>query len=621
MQQFRTMLKFGSGLFRLCPGKVLSYLSLSFMTQVLIPLAIPVLLAKLTVLAAGSPQGVLGYGPGEPPISRGHDIVRVYTFWLSLTLILVPMKILFKLAQTSMDSQMESHVRKELFGKIVRQTPEFFHRYNPAQLTTILNQSTIEAQQVVRSVIIDPALQLASLCLATLLIVQALRGVHESSSWGIVTIMVLFGATSVFIVQKHGQKPVYESQKLFQEQRFAISGLVDSAIKSPEEIQSMDAEALFSGRYASALARLMKLKRRIVLTMEVVNSGIGLPGDIIQGVILGMVVYRTSSHHIAVSPGTLVLLITLTPKLMDPFRTFAAIGITASSGGPAVELVSNLLNAENRIMDSDGSKQVQALEPSLKVEHVAFRYRAGLNSVFDGLTFTTSPGKITSLVARMGQGKTTFFRLALRFYEPENGQILVGGFPTSELTLKSLRQHVVMMSQFPAFFHDTVRENFRMANPGATDDQILTLCNETGLLPILEQTVGSEPLERDFAAGARLSGGQKRLFALTRCLLRNPTILFLDEPTTNMSNDEKYELIPIMKRACVGRTVLVVDHDIPWLLQFSDYFLVLDGGQIVQEGPGDVLLRRPGLLRDLYSMACPIVENSAASPAPPRQHL
>jgi ATP-binding cassette subfamily B protein len=598
MRRFKLIRRFGSGLLKVCPGKVAAYLLFSFISQTAIPLAIPLLLAKLTTLAAGQNPG--GYQKG---------IIPTYVFWLALTIALIPARMLFRLAQTSMDSQMEKHLRKELFDKAIRQAPEFFHRYNPAQLTNILTQTTIEAQQAARSILVDPLLQLASLCLATLLIMRALGDIHDNSAWWIVILIVLFGALSVSAVQTKGEKPVYESQRAFQEQRFAISGLVDSAVKSPEEIQSMDAEVLFSERHNSGLDILMRLKRRIVLIMEIVNSAIGLPTDIIQAVVLGLVVYQIDTNKISVSAGTLVLLITLTPKLMEPFRAFAALGITASSAWPAIELVSKLLDEENRMRDLKGSKQIDVLDPILQAEGVAFRYSPGLNNIFDDLNFTVPTKKITSLVARMGQGKTTFFRLAMRFYEPEKGQIRVGGIPATDFTLKSLRQHVVMMSQFPAFFHDTVRENFRIAKANATDEEILSFCKTTGLLPILEESIGPEPLGRNFAAGARLSGGQKRLFALTRCLLRNPSILFLDEPTTNMSNDEKYQLIPVMRRACVGRTVIVVDHDIPWLLQFSDHFLILDGGGIVQQGPGDELLRKPGLLRDLYSLACPVAED------------
>jgi ABC-type transport system involved in cytochrome bd biosynthesis fused ATPase/permease subunit len=160
-----------------------------------------------------------------------------------------------------------------------------------------------------------------------------------------------------------------------------------------------------------------------------------------------------------------------------------------------------------------------------------------------------------------------------------------------------------MMSQFPAFFHDSVRDNFRVAEPQASDEQIQSISELTGLWPLLQRAVGSDTLNRPFASGAALSGGQKKLFALTRCLLRNPTFLLLDEPTTNMDNEEKYSLIPLMKAACAGKTVIVVDHDIPWLLKFCDYFITLDGGRVANEGTAEALLSGPNLLSELYALA------------------
>jgi ATP-binding cassette subfamily B protein len=602
MEKLRLIRRFGAALLKLCPGKVAAYLICSFVSQTAIPLAIPLAVAKLT-------NDALVTGQNSAPHTQG--IIPTYVYWLALTLLLVPTRMLFRLAQTNMDGQMETHLRRELFSKVIRQTPEFFHRYNPAQLTNILTQTTVEAQQAVRAILVDPFLQLASLGLATILIISSLKEIHDTRAWWIVVLMVLFGALSVSVVQLKGEKPVYQSQRDLQEQRFAISGLVDSAVKSPEEIQCMHAEPLLTERHSSALGVLMRLKKRFVLTMETVNSAIGLPTDVIQAGVLGLVVYQIYTNNVAILPGTLVKLVLLTSKLMEPFRSFAALGIVASSSWPAIEVVSKLLEEENRIKDRTDSRRIDVLDPVLRVEDVTFGYAPQLTQVFDHLTFTAPTEKITALVARMGQGKTTFFRLALRFYEPEKGQVLLGGFSATQFTLESLRQHVVMMSQFPAFFHDTVRDNFRIAKADAKDEEILSICKTTGLLPILQKAIGPDPLGMNFAAGAMLSGGQKRLFALTRCLLRNPTFLFLDEPTTNMSNDEKYQLIPMMKAACRGRTVIVVDHDIPWLLQFCDHFLVLEGGHIVQEGPGDQLLREPGLLKELYTLTFPVEEDFA----------
>jgi len=413
------------------------------------------------------------------------------------------------------------------------------------------------------------------------------------------------GLASAWAVRWKGDQPVDKVQREVQQQRFALAGLADSAVRSPEEIQAMGAEMLFSHRHEQALERFIRLKVRQILTMEVVNSAIGLPTQIILAALFGLIVYQSIGAKSGFPPGVFITIAGLTPQLMQPFRSFAMLGIMASASWPAIEVVSQLLEEENRIKDFPGATDVEQLDPTLEVRHVHFTYPSAGKKVFDDLSFSVLPARITGLVARMGQGKTTFFRLALRFYDPQEGDIVLGGHSTSFFTLRSLRRHAVLMSQFPAFFHDTVRDNFRVAKPDATDEEIRRLSEQTRLWPILESAVGSDPLNQPLAAGMGLSGGQKKLFALTRCLLRNPTFLFLDEPTTGMSNDEKYLLIPMMREACAGKTVVVVDHDIPWMIRFCDSFVVIDSGQVVEQGEAKQLLAQPGVLRELYTLAVP----------------
>jgi ATP-binding cassette, subfamily B, bacterial len=107
-------------------------------------------------------------------------------------------------------------------------------------------------------------------------------------------------------------------------------------------------------------------------------------------------------------------------------------------------------------------------------------------------------------------------------------------------------------------------------------------------------------LDRPFGSGQTLSGGQRKLLALSRCLLRSPTFLFLDEPTTGMDNLEKLSLVEGLRNACRGKTAIVVDHDILWLRRFCDYFVVLEGGKVAQRGTAEELLAAEGPFRTLY---------------------
>lgn len=619
ISRIRLILKFGMRLVRLSPIYVAAYVVLSLVSQTGIPLLLPVVLGQLTNSVQPPPPAPAGAvaanaaKAGESPASSDTTPATVnrassvtpYVSWLLLTLLFFPLSIWFRIAQTKMDGKMEKQVRQSLYEKVIRQAPEFFHRHNPGELGNVLTQTSIEAQQALRSLTVDPLLSLVSLSIAMTLIAQQLLHINANYLWPTIGVMIFFGVGSAWLIQRKSDKSVGKSQREAQEQRFALAGLVDSAVKSPEEIQAMDAEDFFSKRHDQALDRLMKLKVSQTYMMEVLNSAIGLPTQVILACLYGLIVYQAVGRTSGVAPGVFITIAGLTPQLMQPFKSFAVLGVVASSSWPAIERVTQMLEQEIRIKDLPGAKDISNVEPSLEARNLKFGYVPGRPKVFDNLNFRVPHAGITGFVARMGQGKTTFFRLALRFYDPESGEVLFGGSPTSAFTLRSLRQCAVIMSQFPAFFHDTVGENFRVARPDAKDDEIRALCEKTRLWPILEKAIGKDPLNKPFAAGMELSGGQKKLFALTRCLLRNPTFLFLDEPTTNMSNDEKYLLIPLMREACAGKTVIVVDHDLSWLTQFCDQFVVLDAGKIVQQGTAKELLAAPGVLNELYSLAHP----------------
>ena len=275
-----------------------------------------------------------------------------------------------------------------------------------------------------------------------------------------------------------------------------------------------------------------------------------------------------------------------------------------SQSWPSIETILGLLERKGRIdLSPSGSPEQEKgiAEPTLEARGVRFAYGPGFPPVFDNLSFQLPARKRTALIAKMGQGKTSFFRLALRFYDPEKGEILVGGRPTTAITHAKIRQEIAMMSQFPAFFHDTLRENLRIAKPDATDEELISICRTTGMSDILDAK--GLTLDSNLAGGQILSGGQKKLLALTRCLLRIPAILFLDEPTAGVDNDEKFKLLEMLCHATEGKTVVVVDHDVNWLLQFCDYFVGLNEGRTIESGTLVEVLTNRSVIHQLYTVA------------------
>jgi ABC-type multidrug transport system fused ATPase/permease subunit len=384
----------------------------------------------------------------------------------------------------------------------------------------------------------------------------------------------------------------------------------------------MGAEDRFAQKHNTYLDEYLSRERRNAFTLESLNLLNQSPGNLLLFALLGVAVYfgaRTPNPH----PGTLVGLVLLTPSFMGAIQAIGSWRITKSQAWPALTLVDEILTSRNAatIVPDPATGQIDpaAVEvitpaladepapvhaPTLRVNHLTFSYEPGtLPNVLDDVSFSVPPGKITGLVAHSGEGKTTFFRLALRFYDAQCGTIELDGTPHTELDLSELRRRVVLMSRTPAFFQDTVRENLLLARPDASDEQLRVECERTGIWPLLQERLtgnAANPLDAHFHAGEALSGAERKLFALTRCLLRDPEYLLLDEPTTGMEAETKFDFVGPMRRSCRGKTVVVVDHDLLWQLRFCDYFLVLDGGKVVEHGTGRDLLERRGAFRKLF---------------------
>ena len=532
-----------------------------------------------------------------------------YLIWVLLALAALLLAVPVKWFATKMDLLMSNHLRSGLFTRVLGQSPEFFHQYSAGDLTTILNSMTVETQMTLRQIFVDPVLQLALLLATTGQVIynfNRLSGDIDVFGWRVPSawIPLAIVVVALFFPYLIGQlgKALQNVGRKVQATILGLSSLVTSAMLSPEEIQVMRAEPIFAEKYDRFLAESLEARLHQQTTVGAINIVNQLPTLIVQISLLGLGLWLALQGNSSAPIGNLIAILGLAPLLMAPINSLSGCLVMLFQSWPSIERVESVMNQPRSADERPGHLSPEQVEPTLEARALTFRYRPGANPVFSGLTFTAPPRQRTGFVAKMGEGKTTFFKLALRFYDPSQGEILLGGNPTTDFTFESIRQHIVMMSQFPAFFDDTLHENMRLAKPDATDVEIQELCERTGIWRILSSNRPPITLDTNLAAGRLLSGGQKKLLALTRCLLRNPAVLLLDEPTVGMDNEEKFELIDVLRHATAGKTVLVVDHDINWLLQFCDYFVVMDKGTVVETGTAQELLSKRGLLYHLFTV-------------------
>jgi len=588
--------------------------------------------AQSSANAPAAPKATAPKSPSDtataPEESAKSRLIRVSAFWAICALLALGMGLPMRTISTKLDLALSNKLRSQLFARMLRQSPEFYHTHESGELNAVVNQFTVEATMTLRQVSVDMVLQIVTLGITVGLLIYNFQmqgpaptiGGVAIPPWAIPLAIVLFAFVSPWITGKLSNK-VRDVSRDLQEKMVALNSLVTGAMQSPEEIQAMEAEPMFVAKHDKQLRSLLSSRVRNTVTMESMGLISSLPGWLVQVVMLAFGIYAAYKSGNAASAGNVVAIFLLTPQLMGPIQALSVYIIMAGSAWPRIETVNEMMESRALREEKSGTLKVASVEPTLAAQNLTFSYKPGTRQIFDDISFEIPPGKITGFVARMGQGKTTFFKLALRFYDPQKGSVILGGRPVGDYSSDNLYNHIAMMSQFPAFFYDTLRANMQMAKADATDEEIRAICEKTGVWKILQAGVQGNPLDEEFAAARRLSGGQKKLLALTRCLLRHPAILFLDEPTVGMDNREKFSMLEIIKEALKGHTVMVVDHDLRWLVPFCNYFVVLDDGKIAEQGTSEELLARRGLFHELYhaeDSKPEAAEDAHAGPPPPQ---
>ncbi|MFZ1221303.1 MAG: ABC transporter ATP-binding protein, partial [Chthoniobacterales bacterium] len=552
--------------------------------------------------------------------------ITLVILWSVIALVALLIRLPLRALATKLDLAMSNKLRSQLFGRLLRQSPEFYHKHETGELNAVVNQFAVEATMTLRQVGLDVFLQFITLAFNVGLLIYnfnmdpapTLFGMTVPP-WLVPVAVTLFAFISPWMTGRMANK-VRDVSRDLQEKMVALNSLATGAMQSPEEIQAMEAEPMFTNKYDKQLDSLLVSRLKSTVTMEYMSLVSGVPSWIVEVAMLAFGVYFAYVSGDPKAAGNVVAIFLLTPSLMTPIQGLSAYILMAGNAWPAIDTVNSMMESKARRDEKSGTLKVARVEPTLAAKNVTFAYTPTGRKIFDDITFEVPPGKITGFVARMGQGKTTFFKLALRFYDPQQGQVILGGRPVGDYASDNLYNHIAMMSQFPAFFYDTLRANMQMAKQDATDEEIRAICEKTGVWKILQANVQGNPLDQEFAGARRLSGGQKKLLALTRCLLRNPSILFLDEPTVGMDNVEKFSMLEIIKNALRGHTVMVVDHDLRWLMPFCDYFVVLDNGKISEQGTAQELLQRGGLFAELYHAedAKPAGDDAHTSAPPPQ---
>jgi ATP-binding cassette subfamily B protein len=303
-------------------------------------------------------------------------------------------------------------------------------------------------------------------------------------------------------------------------------------------------------------------------------------------------------HH-DTSIGTVFVFATvLTIRLAQSLNQLANTHVNVTGSMALFRRLFQVIDNPPEVQDAPDASRLDTARGALSFERVTFAYPGSARPALEDVTFRVHPGQLVALVGPTGAGKTTITNLVPRFYDPQQGAVMIDGHDLRDVTLASLGEKVGIVFQDTFLFHASIRENLLYARPDATEKMLDAAVRDAHLnefirsLPDGYETIVGE-------RGHRLSGGEKQRVAIARVILKDPRILILDEATSHLDTLSEQLIQAALHELFKNRTSLVIAHRLSTVLA-ADQILVMNHGRIVERGTHRDLVEQDGLYADLY---------------------
>ena len=298
-----------------------------------------------------------------------------------------------------------------------------------------------------------------------------------------------------------------------------------------------------------------------------------------------------------VTIGELVAAANLLALLSGPSRFLGQLILIGQNGMAGFDRILEIIDAKSEVKERPGAAPLDAVKGEIRFENVKFGYRAG-REVLKGVSLVIPPRQVVAFVGLSGSGKTTMANLIPRFYDVTEGAVMIDGRDVRDITLKSLRGSVGLVSQDIFLFSATIRENVSYGRTDATREDIERVCR----LARADEFIDRFPEKYDTRVGERgvtLSGGQKQRIAIARTLLTDPKILILDDSLSSVDAGTEYAIADALKEVVRQRTTIIITQRLS-TLRLAQRIVVFDGGRVVEDGAHEELLARNGTYAKLY---------------------
>ncbi len=423
-----------------------------------------------------------------------------------------------------------------------------------------------------------------------------LVGVMFWQDWMLALIAFVVFPIAVFPIVKLGRR-MRKVTVNTQEEMGQFTTLLEQTFQGARVVKAYGMEEYEKGRVRAIAERVFGLVFKAARTRSLASPIM----ETLGGVAVALVIFYGGLRVIdnSMDPGSFFSFITALLLAYEPMKRLANLNTSLQEGLASAQRLFALLDREPEILEKSDALELRVSGGALHLEQVKFSYVTD-QPALNGITLDVPAGKTVALVGPSGAGKSTVLNLIPRFYDVDEGHIVIDGCDVRDVTFTSLRGAIALVSQDVTLFDDTIRANIAYGRPGASEEEIIDAAKNAAAHDfIMDMPDGYDTYVGE--QGTKVSGGQRQRLAIARAMLKNAPILLLDEATSALDTESERHVQVALKKLMAGRTTLVIAHRLSTVMD-ADLIHVIDLGNLAESGSHEELMAKDGIYAKLYDL-------------------